>query len=250
MTTRQVIVNADDFGRSHGANEGVAMAHRRGVVTSASLMVRWPASEKAAELAGSMPELSVGLHVDLGEWVYRGGRWVEVYTVVDEEDRDAIMGESRRQLDLFRTLLGRDPTHLDSHQNVHRQEPARSVLLELATELGVTLRYCAHGVEHRGDFYGQTATGEPLPAALTVTALTAVLRSLGPGTSELVCHPALHVDFETVYGAERVVELEVLCSTEVREAFAAEGIRLVSFHSINTTPRRPVRRGRHQRQRV
>ena len=41
--TRRVIVNADDFGISAGVNRGIAAAHRFGVVTSASLMVRQPA---------------------------------------------------------------------------------------------------------------------------------------------------------------------------------------------------------------
>jgi chitin disaccharide deacetylase len=231
MSTRQAIVNADDFGRSHGVNQGVAIAHHRGVVTSASLMVRWSASEEAAELALSMPQLSIGLHVDLSEWVYRDGQWDAVYAVVDD-DPEAIMGESRKQLDLFRRLLGRDPTHLDSHQNVHRGEPTRSVLIAIAAELGVPLRYCTCRVHHRGHYYGQSAKGQSQPAALTVAAFTAILRSLAPGTTELGCHPAKHIDFETSYGAERLVELEVLCSAAVREAFAAEGIRLVSFHSV------------------
>ena len=44
---RSLIVNADDFGQSRGVNRGVIEAHERGIVTSASLMVRWPAAESA-----------------------------------------------------------------------------------------------------------------------------------------------------------------------------------------------------------
>lgn len=228
MSTRQAIVNADDFGRSEGVNHGVAMAHQRGVVTSASLMVRWPAAAEAAELATSMPQLSVGLHVDLWEWAYRDERWEQVYVVV-EEHPDAIMRESRRQLERFRALLGRDPSHLDSHQNAHRWEPARSVLVALAGEIRVPLRHCTHEIEHRGDFYGQTARGDPVAGALTFDALRSVIQSLPPGISEIGCHPALHIDFASCYGEERLVELELLCSPEVREAFDAEDILLVSF---------------------
>src|SRR5688572_28379081 len=76
---RHLIVNADDFGFSPGVNRGIAEAHERGIVTSASLMVRWPAAAAAASYARARPELSVGLHLDLGEWVLRDGAWVPLY---------------------------------------------------------------------------------------------------------------------------------------------------------------------------
>lgn len=46
-----LVVNADDFGRSPGVNRGVIRAHEHGIVTSATLMVRWPAAREAAEYA-------------------------------------------------------------------------------------------------------------------------------------------------------------------------------------------------------
>ena len=231
MSARQLIVNADDFGLSHGVNQGVAIAHNRGVVTSASLMVRRPAAEEAAVLAHSMPELSVGLHVDLSEWTYRDGDWVRVYTFVGDDSSEIAL-ESRRQLVVFRSLVGRDPSHLDSHQHVHRSEPVRSVLVDLAAELGVPLRHFTPGIEYRGEYHGQTRTGELLPTALTVEALAVVLRSLVPGTSEIGCHPAFEVDFDSAYGVERLVELDVLCSSEIRKVLEVQDIRLVSFDQL------------------
>ena len=50
------IVNADDFGRSPGVNWGIIEAHGGGIVTSASLMVRWrPAAAKVAAYAMRTP---------------------------------------------------------------------------------------------------------------------------------------------------------------------------------------------------
>src|SRR5260370_3831130 len=79
---RYLIVNADDFGQSPGVNRGIIEAHERGIVTSASLMVRWPAAAEAAAYARLHPRLSVGLHLDFGEWVCRGGGWARPYQVV------------------------------------------------------------------------------------------------------------------------------------------------------------------------
>jgi predicted glycoside hydrolase/deacetylase ChbG (UPF0249 family) len=232
VSTRLLIVNADDFGRSHGINLGVAAAHERGIVTSASLMVRWPAAGEAAMLARAMTRLGVGLHVDLSEWVHSNGEWVPTYEVVDDVIPSEVAEEIGRQHALFRSLVGRNPSHLDSHQHVHRGEPVRSALVDLATELGVPLRHFTPGIEYRGDYYGQTAMGEPLPAAVTTEALAAILRSLAPGTSEIGCHPALEVDFESAYAAERLVERDVLCSTEIGSVLEAEDIRLVSFDRL------------------
>ncbi len=59
----QVILNADDFGRSTGINAAVLLAHRQGVLTSTSLMVTADAVEEAVALARQTPDLAVGLHV-------------------------------------------------------------------------------------------------------------------------------------------------------------------------------------------
>ncbi len=62
---RRLVVNADDFGRSHSINLAVIQAHQQGVLTSASLMVNEAASDEAVELAHANPRLGVGLHLTL-----------------------------------------------------------------------------------------------------------------------------------------------------------------------------------------
>jgi hopanoid biosynthesis associated protein HpnK len=65
QSRRRLIVNADDFGRSHSANEAVVRTHREGILTSASLMVNEPAFEEAVALARKSLNLGVGLHLTL-----------------------------------------------------------------------------------------------------------------------------------------------------------------------------------------
>lgn len=230
--TRWLIVNADDFGLSRGVNRGIIEAHERGILTSASLMARWPAAAEAAAYGRAHPRLSLGLHVDLGEWAYRDGAWVQVYGVVATDDAAAVADEVARQLAAFRRLVGRDPTHLDSHQHVHREEPVRSALIATARDLGVPLRDCHPAIRHRGDFYGQTGTGEPCPAAIGVEALLAILASLPPGVTELGCHPGYGDDLASVYRDERAVEVETLCDPRVRSFVATAPIALRSFADI------------------
>jgi predicted glycoside hydrolase/deacetylase ChbG (UPF0249 family) len=227
-SARALIVNADDFGLSPGINRGIIEAHRRGIVTSASLMVCWPSAVAAVAYACSQPALSLGLHIDIGEWIFRDGAWETLYAWTDPDDPTAIKREARLQLERFRDLVGRNPTHIDSHQHVHRRPPAHDVLAELAFEIGVPLRHFS-SIRYCGDFYGQSAIGEPLPDLIGTAALSRVLRGLPPGVTELVCHPGHASDVESMYQAERHIELETLCSAEIRDVLADEDIKLVSF---------------------
>src|SRR3954468_18395984 len=114
---RRLIVTADDFGLTEGVNRGTIEAHEHGIVTSASLMVRGAAAAHAAQSARSHPAISVGLHFDAAEWRYRDGRWQLAYQVIDVKDPRQLRGELERQLETFERLMGRTPTHLDSHQH-------------------------------------------------------------------------------------------------------------------------------------
>jgi chitin disaccharide deacetylase len=226
---RRLIVNADDFGLSPGTNRGIVRAHEQGLVTSASLMVLGGAAGDAAAYARGAVRLSVGLHVDLAEWRYSAGGWKAVYEVVDLCDAEAVAREVERQLGLFRVLVSGDPTHLDSHQHVHRSEPVRSVLRRLAAELRVPLRGETPGIRYCGDFYGQTDKGEAYAAGITVESTLRLIGGLGAGVTELGCHPAAEADMQSVYAAERVVECDVLCDARVLAAVSGAGVILSSF---------------------
>jgi chitin disaccharide deacetylase len=229
---RILIVNADDFGQSEGVSAGVVESHARGIVTSTSMMVRWPAAIEAAEHARAHPALAVGLHLDLGQWTYSGDEWTADYERVPLEDAEQVEQEVRRQLELFRELIGRDPTHLDSHQHVHLNEPAESVALRLAGALGVVLRDRSDRVRYNGGFYGQTATGEPYPEGITLDHLAELVETLPEGITELGCHPGRGLGPEVVYGEERERELAVLCDPRAREAIERAGIVLRSFADL------------------
>jgi predicted glycoside hydrolase/deacetylase ChbG (UPF0249 family) len=223
-----LIVNADDLGLSGAVNDGVFAAHRDGIVTSASLMVRQGAAPEAAAEAARHPDLAVGLHLDLGEWNYEDGDWTLAYSHCEDLDDPAeVERECRAQVERFRALLGRDPTHLDSHQHVHEAEPAKGVAEALAAELGVPLRNRAIGYE--GGFYGQSGKGEPYPQGIAPAQLGELIRGLPPGWTEIGCHPAAGPVPTSSYDAERQAELQTLCDPGLRQLLAESGVQLRSF---------------------
>ncbi len=232
---RTLIVNADDFGMSSGVNRGIIKAHCQGIVTSASLMVRWEAADDAVTLSREWPRLGIGLHIDLGEWTYRDGNWMALYEVVSLRNRAEVAREVTHQLDLFRTLIGRNPTHLDSHQHVHREEPVRSIMVEIAQQNSIPLRHFSPQISYCGEFYGQAGTGLPYPQAITTAALIRILSELPLGVTELCCHPGLDDNLPTMYCHERFEEVQTLCDGAVRSVITELGIELCSFDDLVRT---------------
>jgi predicted glycoside hydrolase/deacetylase ChbG (UPF0249 family) len=191
--------------------------------------VRGDAVAAAADYARDTG-LSVGLHVDLGEWAFVDGEWRAQYEVVDLRDREAVTHELRTQIDAFHDLVGRTPTHLDSHQHVHRDEPVRSALTSMGWTMRIHVRH--NGIAYNGGFYGQADKGDPSPEAISVDALVALIDGLTEPATELACHPAAAADLATMYATERLTELETLCDQRVREAIDRNGVILCGFDDL------------------
>ena len=234
---RSLIVNADDFGLTEAINAGIERAFLRGIVTSASLMVRAPAARSAARRAGNLPGLGVGLHLDLGEWVFREGAWIARYERVDLDDEADVTSEVERQIAAFHDLTGCSPTHLDSHQHVHSSEPVRGVVLAAGRRLGVPVRGAEPEIRHCGDFYGQTGRGGPLPERISVEALVRILDRLEAGWTELGCHPGAAGPCDSVYANERVEELRTLEAPRVQHHLQSRSIRLASVRDFRDRSR-------------
>jgi chitin disaccharide deacetylase len=228
-TTRTLIANADDFGLSDGVNEGIVRAFTHGIVRSTSLMVRMPAAEAAAALSRAHPDLGVGLHLDIAEWKLENGEWVALYERVSGDDAEALEQETRAQLELFRQLMGRAPTHVDSHQHAHTREPLRSIVVDIVGSMGVPLRHVSGHSQYVGDFYGQDTDGSTIESRLSPAFLVDLIARLPEGVSELCCHPAARVDFGGMYANERIEELATLCDPAVLRAVAERNVALRSF---------------------
>jgi predicted glycoside hydrolase/deacetylase ChbG (UPF0249 family) len=229
---RSLIVNADDLGQDAGIDAGILQAAARGIVTSASLMVRWPDASQAAR-AAVRQGISVGLHLDLGEWSCVDGSWFQLYAVTDRDDPAAVEAEVSRQATMFQRLLGSDPSHVDSHQHVHREGAVRAAAAALAERLRIPLREQSRHVRYVGGFYGQGPGGAAYPVGITVQRLIALLDELPVGVSELSCHPGRSVTVSTMYRQEREVELETLCDPRVRSAIRERNIDLISFSQLS-----------------
>jgi chitin disaccharide deacetylase len=151
---KRIIVTGDDFGLSVAANEAVEEAHRRGILTAASLMVGAGAAEDAVRRARRLPDLGVGLHIV----VVRGRPVLPPRAVPDLVDatgrfRDGLVRsgflfafrrQARRQLEaeiraqfaaFRRTGLPLD--HVNAHCHMHLHPVVLGLILGVGREYGL-----------------------------------------------------------------------------------------------------------------
>lgn len=206
-----VIVNCDDLGSSHAANDAVSRALSGGVATSTTLMVPCPWSRQAA-LDHDDRDGGIGVHLTLtSEW--EGYRWRPVTPAPSLRDAegclprtndevwaraalDEVRDELRAQVDLA-LEWGLDVTHLDSHMGtLQLDERYCDVYLELAAEHDLPLRLSGRSTEGLLGFSFRDRAedaGLVAPDRLIVgmgTAVRDALAALRPGVTEVYFHPA------------------------------------------------------------
>ncbi|MBV9333895.1 MAG: ChbG/HpnK family deacetylase [Candidatus Eremiobacteraeota bacterium] len=229
---KYLIVNGDDFGASRGVNRGIMEVHARGALTSASLMIAMPAAREAVALATAAPDLGVGLHVALTN--------EDSAPLIDFDDAHACAAEIEKQIDRFCNAMGSLPTHLDTHQNVHRDERLRPLFVEAAARYDLPLREHSP-VRYFSNFYGQW-DDIAHPEQISIESLTYMLREvLQHGITELSCHPGyMGPDFTSPYNIEREIEIRTLCDPQFLQFLRDNGVQLINFGDVPTIARQMV----------
>ncbi len=151
---KELIVNADDFGLSSGANRGIIKAWQEGILTSASLMVGGCAFKEAAALARAHQGLQVGLHLTL----VQGSAVLEQQGVPSLTNHGGDFGDDavlagmryfflrplRKKLHLeieaqIEKCLdaGIELSHIDGHLNIHMHPVVFDILCQLMPRYGI-----------------------------------------------------------------------------------------------------------------
>src|SRR5712692_3604710 len=260
---RLLIINADDFGRSHASNEATLRTLKEGVVSSTSLMVPCPWALHAMHLLSDHPDLSFGVHLtvicDLVH--YRWGPLTsreKVPSLIDktgffypvEHIPEFLTQAKLSELEVeFRTQIeavlaaSLKPTHLDWHclQNGGRAD-IFELTIKLAEEYGLAVRVfnrsTGEALQQRGL---PTNDHDVLDSyRLDIVEKSAwyarALRELPSGLSEWAVHPALGTPEMQAIEPEswqvRPTDLAFLISQEARSIIEQEEIVLLSYKPL------------------
>jgi len=264
VVTKQLIVNADDFGFTRDVNAGIVEAHRNGILTATTLMANGDAFEDAVRLARETPTLDIGCHLVL---VGAPGFPLTIPQLVCAVALgripiyDELLKQVRRIVD-----AGLSPTHLDTHKHTHLLPPVLEAVARLSEEFRIPwvrrpfdfqLQPGGVGGAKRawtnrlmrlmnGRFRSALArhhcrstdwfAGFRITGRYRSGDLAEVIRALPEGVTEFMCHPG-HCGDElrsarTRLKESREEELRALTSPEVRAALAEAGVKLVTFRDL------------------
>jgi predicted glycoside hydrolase/deacetylase ChbG (UPF0249 family) len=153
--SKQLIVNADDYGRTVGVVEGILRAHQQGIVTSTTAMMNMPGIEAALRRAQSYPDLGLGVHLVFSAWrpllpperipslVDDDGAFLNqkvLWARSEAIDLNELRAELTAQVERFQALTGHLPDHLDCHHFVHSHPLFFAVYVELAAGWDLPIR--------------------------------------------------------------------------------------------------------------
>ena len=256
----RLIVQADDFGMTHGCNLAVEDCYQNGILTCTSLMAPAPWAEEAAGIARANPGLCVGAHLTtLCEW--RNYRWrpvlpySQVKSLVDENgflhqtpgnffanpiDFDQLEREFMAQMDLLSNKWGVDLGYVDYHYINGKPQgiPEYNQVMQRVA--------AAYGLPLLGDLgFGRLpgiSGAKPEDKAAT---FAAGIENLKPGVWRSLHHllqddPESHAItfFDPAVtppggtALHRYTETAVLKNPDIKKIIEKRGIRLVTYREL------------------
>jgi predicted glycoside hydrolase/deacetylase ChbG (UPF0249 family) len=268
---RHLIVNADDFGLTEGVSRGIIRAHRQGIVTSTTFMTNFPWAVELAPMLEEAPNLGVGIHLNLTtgapvldpeqvpSLVNSQGQFAKsLFHLLASANMEEVRREWSAQIEKGIRLLGRLPTHLDTHRYVHGHPAFAALMVDLARTYRIPAVRCLYPgpdlslsdlfrrwnparllieryLHRSAALIGHSGLACPQATMAGDFDLGGLLRKLErvtEGVTELVTHPGEVDDrLRTLSSMQehREVELAALTAPETRRKVEQLGICLVSF---------------------
>lgn len=275
-TDKVLIVNGDDAGMCHSANQATIEALEQGLMRTSTIMVPCAWFPEIAAYAKAHPDKDFGVHLcHTCEWgKYRWGPvapreqvsglvdvqgylWPAVTDVYAHATPEQALIEGRAQV--RRALAaGIDVTHLDSHMGTLQLNPEFiTTYLQLALEFDLPLRMASQDIlarlghpELRGLF---SAKGILSPDFFVYEELKdekkdvkgfwlQIVKDLKPGVTELYIHAGLPNDeLKAITGSwsTRAQEFDVFTHDEdMKRLVTDQGVKLIGYRPLRELQRK------------
>lgn len=227
-TDRILIINGDDAGMCHTANQATIESLEKGLMTTCTIMTPCPWFNEMADYARQHSQRDFGVHLThTSEWKYyrwgpvasrdqvpglvdpSGCLWPSVQEVYAHAKPEEALIEGRAQIQKA-LAAGVDVTHLDSHMGTLQLNPDfMKAYVQLALEFKLPLRMASQETMVRFGFPGMRRQladkGIVFPDYFVYEELkeerpgvkafwTKILKNLKPGVTELYIHAGQPTD--------------------------------------------------------
>lgn len=236
---RKLIVNADDFGMSEAVNYGILKGFEAGIVHSTTIMANMPAFDHAVSLIKEKDCFHVGVHLNLTcyqpllknhQTLVNENGYFKGQGNIEEYDEEEMYQELCAQIDKV-LESGIVIDHLDSHHHIHTTEKLKPVIQRLLEKYPYPMRGgFVYDIEKKDktslytQFYNE---------GVTLDCFSELMKNMKEHeVYDLMCHPAYLDKFVcevSSYRMQRVEELALLCSKEVKEIIKKEQVELVDY---------------------
>jgi hypothetical protein len=245
----KIIINADDFGLTNGVTYGIYDAIKNGVVSSTTLMVNQEASLLAGRIARQDENLNVGLHLNISKGfplsncpslVDENNNFIKPKDLLNDDEylEEEIYQEFLKQYERFFEIVGRKPTHLDSHLYSHQIFPkVQRQAIKFAEEFRLPVRACQTKYYQKIELIDEfKVIGEMSIYDLFSKFMDLINLNLKQDYLELMVHPGF-VDLELLnissYNLPRVLEAKVLKLKEVKKYLELNNVEIISFREVS-----------------
>lgn len=239
----KVIINADDFGLSEATNYGIMESHLNGLLSSTTLMVTMPHVEHAVSLMKFVPNLGVGLHLNitLGRPLTKNetltneeGYFIKPQNLKQEYSEEEVYLEFKKQYEKFIDLVGEKPSHFDTHLFASDKiETVKKATIRLANEVAVPVRNQETKYYDRVEFISFRKYGDPIGLDYLYNRYKDFHNY---DIVEIMSHPG-YIDQYILdissYNYERLEELDILTSKSLKQIFEKEGFELITYHDLS-----------------
>lgn len=238
----KLIVNGDDFGLSKSINEGIVYAYNNGILRSTTLMINMSFVNHAITLAKKNNGLGVGIHLvaTAGKPLLENnktlsdenGYFIKNTLVLQEKvkfDVNELYEEWDLQIKKFIELMGKKPTHIDSHHFIHMNKEYRDIALKLAEKYKLPMRWDFYSKE---DMFAKTISGFFGSDIGCENFKRSSESAMNYEIADIMTHPGFIDDnlrASSSYVEHRHIELEVLVSDEIKHWIKKNNIELVNY---------------------
>lgn len=252
MISRRLIINADDCNLTPGVTRGILRAHEQGIVTSTTVMMNLPLSQKTIRELKKRRGLGLGVHLNVtfGEPV---SPKLAIRSLLKSEGifkrprdyfhkRPAVKEVAREydaQVRLFEKRFGRKPDHLDTHHHLHDDPLFFEALARVAGRWKIPIRRSR--IFQQSPVLQGIKTTDYLFGNLEAhfywqrDSFLGIAENLPEGTSEIGCHPGYcDAELRRVSSLQEIREKEfnLFSDKRLRKTLSNLGLELIRFSEI------------------